>query len=690
MDTPLRYLKGVGPKKEIIFKDLGINTVRDLLYYFPFRYEDKSDLKKIKDLKVGESSLVKGKVLVRSFKKIPHYYHFKKVKSIFEAVIDDGTGIITCLWFNQPYLMDYIKVGDNLLIYGKPSYINGTLKIVSPEYQHQEETSLNLGRIVGVYRVSASLTQKFMRKIIYSALDEFKGRLSDPIPFYIRQEKKLLNIAEGLKEIHFPSSLEKAESARWRFIFEELFFSQILVYLRKARHRLEKGIPIKINREVISKIEDNLTFALTDSQREVINQILDDLEKPYPMHRLLQGDVGCGKTVVSCFAIALVIYNGYQVAFMVPTEVLAYQHRDTLKNILKGFRIRIEVLTSSLSKKQARRIYEDLKEGKIDCIIGTHSLLQEEVMFKNLALVIIDEQHKFGVAQRALLPKKGRLNPHCLVMSATPIPRSLALSLYGDLDLSVIKELPSGRIQPETIWVKEEKRRWVYDFIREKLKEGRQIYIIYPVIEESDREELKSLKKMFGKICEEFNLFEVGLFHGKMKSDQKQKVIKKFRDKKIDILVSTTIVEVGINIENATVMVVENPERFGLAQLHQLRGRIQRSSHKPYFILISKDNLTDNALKRLKIISSISDGFKISEEDLKLRGPGDFFGHFQHGFPDLKIANLLRDLEALREARAFAYRVIKSDPYLKNPTHRCIRNYLDLLFKEKKYENIKR
>jgi len=683
-NIPIRYLKGVGPNKEIAFKKVGVYSVKDLLYYFPFRYEDRRNFKRIKDLKPDELSVVKGKVAARNLKKMPYFLRSKRVRSIFEIILEDPTGKIKCCWFNQGYLADYIKVGQELIVYGKLRLSEGGRQIISPEYEiSQREDNLSVGRVIGVYRLPQLLSQRFMRKIIYFSLNTYRCDYSDPLPFSIRKERNIPNIAKSLEQMHFPASWQEVEAARERFIFEELFLSQILVYLRKAKHRLQKGITFKIREKELSKIRKNLSFTLTAQQESALSEILADLAKPYPMHRLLQGDVGCGKTVVAAFAIAACADNGFQAALMVPTEVLAYQHRQTLEKMFAGLEFlskaakpTIALITSSLSNKEKEAIYADLREGKIKVIVGTHALIQEEIKFKNLGLVIVDEQHKFGVAQRALLPKKGEVCPHCLVMSATPIPRSLALSLYGDLDLSVIKGMPAGRKLPLTKWLKESQRQKIYDFLQQRLKEGRQVYIIYPVIEESEDQDLKSLKAMHDKIRKKFAAETVAMFHGRMKNEEKLKIIKEFRAKKIDILISTTVVEVGVNIENATTMVVENPERFGLAQLHQLRGRVQRSAYQPHFILISKDNLSQNAKERLRIISQETCGFKIAEEDLKLRGPGDFFGHLQHGLPDLKIADPLRDLQILQEARSFAYKVIKSDPQLEEPGNRCIKEYL--------------
>ncbi|MCM8819869.1 MAG: ATP-dependent DNA helicase RecG [Candidatus Omnitrophica bacterium] len=601
IEKPLRYIKGIGPKKEEIFKKIGIYNIRDLLYYFPFRYEDRRNFKKIKDLVVGEFCVIKGKVLARNFKKIPYFVKNTHIRSIFNILFEDESGIIDCVWFNQPYLVDIIKVGDSLVIYGKVTKVGNKLQFICPEYEKldKDENFLNLGRIVGVYKLTSSLTQKFLRKLIFNTLESAKKELIDPLPFDIRKEKNFPNIIKGLEQIHFPSSQEEAQRARERFIFEELFFSQLLVYLRKANKRMQKTVPIKVEPEVLERVKENLGFSLTSSQSKVVSEIINDLSRPYPMHRLLQGDVGCGKTVVVSFAIAATCFCGFQVAFMVPTEILAYQHKDTLEKILRGFGFMIEILVSSLGTKKIKQIHQDLQDGKIDIIIGTHALIQEDVKFKNLALVIIDEQHKFGVAQRTLLPKKG-INPHCLVMSATPIPRSLALSLYGDLELSVIKELPSGRIKPKTILYSESDREKVYEFLESKLKENRQVYIIYPVIEETEIEDLKSLEVMYEKIKRRFFNFNVGKFYGSLPQEEKLKTIKDFRENKINILVSTTVVEVGVNIENATVMVVENPERFGLAQLHQLRGRIQRSCHQPYFIIIGRDDYPENVKKAIR------------------------------------------------------------------------------------------
>ncbi len=698
MVTNIRYIKGVGPSREKMLNRIGIFTLRDIFYYFPLRYEDRRDIKQIKDIKDNDTALIKAEVLAKTLKPLSgRKWRGGGIKnSIFEIAVRDDTSIAKCVWFNQGYLNNYIDVSDRLLIYGRFKFYRGRFQAVSPEFEVLDKASslketekpvsagssgcdsLNAGRIVGFYRLTKGLSQKVLRKIVYYCVENLSRKLDEPLPYYIREKMGFPNIYRGLRNIHFPDSLDEAGKARQRFIFEELFFSQILVYIRKARYRFKKSVPLHNLDKLVPDIENNLPFKLTLSQKKSIREIMHDLEKPYPMHRLLQGDVGSGKTVVACFAIAAAVRNGYQAALMVPTEVLAHQHFDTLSRIFKKFGFRIEVLTSGLSGEAKRTIYRRLEEAEIDIIIGTHSLIEDMVNFKSLGVAVIDEQHKFGVAQRALLPRKAKnYVPHCLVMSATPIPRSMALSLYGDLDISVINELPPGRKEPDTIWVDETKRKWVYNFLKDKLKEGRQAYIIYPLIEESDDENLKSLSQMHKLVKKEFSSYTIGMLHGRMKSSDKEKAVSDFKENRINILISTTVVEVGVNIENAVVMVVENPERFGLAQLHQLRGRIRRSTYKPYMILISNPDISGSALERLKIITKVSDGFKIAEEDLKLRGPGDFFGSLQAGFPQLKIADPLRDISLLEKARSLAYKVVSKDPYLKKPYHRCIIKRLD-------------
>ncbi|RKY40631.1 MAG: DNA helicase RecG [Candidatus Omnitrophota bacterium] len=673
-EISLQYLKGVGPswKKKLI--KLGIHTLGDLFYYFPFRYQDKRKVSSIKELEENKEALIEGKVLVRNLRYPKRRTPFTRL-GIFEALVSDGKDRILCIWFNQSYLKNVIKAKDKLWIFGKVRRYRNRLCFICPEFE-KAEGSFTLGRIVGVYRVKEGMSQRRLRRIIFENLRKYAHLIEEPIPFYIRERLNLPNINKSLWQIHFPSDSGEIEISRKRFIFEELFFSQILIFLRKTKRRLKKGVTFKVKQPVIDRIKQRLGFQLTTSQKETLFQVLEDMKKDYPMCRLIQGDVGCGKTAVALFAIGVCVSNGYQAVFCVPTEVLAHQHFITVSNIFKDLKYKVEILVSSLPVRKKREIIKELREGKINVVVGTHALLEEEVKFKNLGLVVIDEQHKFGVAQRVLLSKKGN-NPDCLVMSATPIPRSLALSLYGDLDLSIIKEKPPGRKEPTTFTVNEKDREKVYSFVKRKLKEGRQAFFVFSVIEESEDEEILSLERMYERIKEEFSSFKVEMLHGRIKSEEKERIIKEYAKGRIDILVATTVVEVGLNVENATVMVIENPEKFGLAQLHQLRGRIQRATFDSYFILILRENLSENAKKRIKILEKTNDGFKIAEEDLALRGPGEFFGLRQAGFSKSYLANPLKEVELLKEARKMAYEVIRKDPLLKNSCHRPIKKHLN-------------
>lgn len=681
LKTPVRYLKGVGPRKEIVLNKRGIYDLHDLLYYFPFRYEDRRNICPISKLEEGKNALICAKIMARNlkpFRKTRFTYRAKD--SILEILVSDDTGLASCVWFHQGYYFNKLEVGKTIIAYGRVRNFAGRFQIISPEFEivDQEEISRFSGSIFGVYRGSEGLSAKVLRKLIHQALENYGGFLNDPLPFFLRERYGFLNLKESLRQIHLPDDWQRAEIARRRFIFEELFFSQILVYLRKARHRSQKSLSFLGPPEFLEQIHNNLNFTLTLSQKKVVAEILNDISKPVPMHRLVQGDVGSGKTVVAAFAIGVVAYLGGQVALMAPTEVLAFQHYQYLSQLFSFAKFKIEFLSASLSTKQKKQIYDKLKAGDLNIIVGTHSLLEEEVEFKNLSLVIIDEQHKFGVAQRALLPKKASgYVPHCLVMSATPIPRSLALSLYGDLDLSIIDSLPEGRKIPQTKLVREKDRNWAYNFLISKLKEGRQGYIVFPMIEDNSELTVHSLEEMITHIKKKLKGFNVEMFHGRMESKEKHRVIEEFRQGKVDVLVATSVVEVGVNVENASVMIVESPQRFGLSQLHQLRGRIQRSTHQPFFILISPDQLPEEAERRLKVICQVNDGFKIAEEDLKLRGPGDFFGHSQSGFPELKLANPLRDIELLTYARKEAYHLIKNDPFLRKKENRFIKEHLE-------------
>ncbi|MCM8779768.1 MAG: ATP-dependent DNA helicase RecG, partial [Candidatus Omnitrophica bacterium] len=530
-----------------------------------------------------------------------------------------------------------------------------------------------------------------LRRLIDNVLKQYLPFIKDALPFDIRQRHGLLNSAKSLLEIHFPENLDLQKEAYRRLAFEEFFLFIIPVALRKFKASQRPGIRHKTERELAKKFEDSLPFQLTNAQKRVIEEIKQDMARASAMQRLIQGDVGCGKTIVATYAAIFALQSGYQAAFMAPTEILAKQHYEKINSQLSALGrqwpvvsgqkkdIRVALLVSSLDKKEKEKIYQEIKNGKVDLAIGTHALLQEVVQFKNLGLVIIDEQHKFGVAQRAFLPQKGN-NPDVLIMTATPIPRTLAITLYGDLDISIIDELPPGRKPIVTRWVRQAKRREVYQFIREKVKEGRQVYIVYPIIKESHLLDLYAAEQMYKELKKDvFGDLRLGLVHGQMRQELQDKTMAEFKEGKVDILVSTTVLEVGIDVANATVMVIEHAERFGLSQLHQLRGRIGRGGEESFCILVS-DAPTEEARARLEIMSRTNDGFRIAEEDLRLRGPGEFFGERQHGLSELRLANPLTQMRLLRQAKNEAIKLIQADPRLESRQNQGIKEVLKKKF----------
>jgi ATP-dependent DNA helicase RecG len=676
--TSIQYLKGIGPKRAKAFSRVGINIIEDLLYYFPRRYEDRTNFSPIKDLKEGMVQTIKAEVLAKGERRSFRRRGF----SIIEIAVADKTGKIFCVWFNQPYLKEYFKVGSTLILYGKIERYGNRLQINSAEFEiisGEGDESLNIGRIVPIYSLPEGITQRSLRQLIKYALDEYLPKVRDFLPYDIRSRNNLLNLAKSLINIHFPDNLETQKEAFRRLSFEEFFLFQLPLALRKLKKKEKPGIAHKVEGELVKNFIAGLPFKLTPAQEKVIAEIKSDMAGPKAMQRLLQGDVGSGKTVVATIVSLMAIQGGYQVAFMVPTEILARQHWEKIRYQVSGIRyqgkgIKVTLLTSSIDKKEKERIYQEIKEGKIDLVIGTHALLEEDVQFKNLGLVVIDEQHKFGVGQRALLPKKG-LNPDVLIMTATPIPRTLAITLYGDLDISVINELPPGRLPVKTMQFSEDKKLQAYDIARVQLRQGNQAYIIYPVIEESYALDIAGAKKMYEQLkAGEFKEFRLGLIHGRLKQKEQDQVMSKFKDKEIDIIVSTTVLEVGIDIPNATCMIVEHAQRFGLAQLHQLRGRVGRGVAESFCILIS-DIETEEVKARIEAMVKYNDGFRIAEEDLAIRGPGEFFGKRQSGLSELKIANPLTQTQILKKAREEAIKLINTDPRLETRQ--------DLLLKEK-------
>lgn len=662
----IRYVKGVGEKRAQLFSRLGIHSIEDILYYFPRRYEDRTHITEIARLKVGQWQTVKAKILGFGERSSYRRWAFK----IFEVIVDDDTGRLLCVWFNQPYLKEYLSVGRQVVLYGKVDVYGSNVQMQNPEYEivdgQDEGNSLNYGRIVPVYSVGEKLSQRMFRRMVKGCLDEYLPAFIDVLPYDIRERHHLLNTASSILNMHFPKDIHSQEMAYRRILFEECFLLQILFGLKRKKADTITGISHRLTDTIITEFEKSLPFELTCSQRKVIEEIKADMASFRQMHRLLQGDVGSGKTIVAIYGCIIAIANGYQAACMVPTEILAQQHYQNVARyvsgiIVHGRKIRAALLTSSVKAKEKEKLYQEVKEGKIDLLIGTHALIQGGLEFKALSLVVIDEQHKFGVHQRVSMMAKGT-NPDCLIMTATPIPRTLAMTLYSDLDVSTITELPKGRIPIRTYLVDEGKRQWVYDFIRENIKSGRQAYIVYPLIEESESLELKSATLMYQNLKNIFKDFKVGLVHGRLRQKERDGLMETFKAGEVNLLVSTIVIEVGIDIPNASVIVIEHAERFGLSQLHQLRGRIGRGAYESHCILVS-DSSTQESMFRLQVMVDEHDGFKIAERDLEMRGPGEFFGVRQHGLPELRL-NPLENLQLLALAKEEACRLLQKDPLL--------------------------
>jgi ATP-dependent DNA helicase RecG len=686
LDTPIQYLKGIGPKRAKSLGKLGINKVEDLLYYFPARYQDRTKFSPIANLEEGKTHTIKAEVLARGERRAFRRRGF----SIVEIAVGDSTGKIFCVWFNQPYLKDYFKVGTTLILYGKVERYGARLQMNAPDFEILiEEDYPDIGRIVPIYTLPEGITQRYFRKIIKQTLDEYIPKINDSLPYDIRSRNNLSNIAKSLLNIHFPENLDLQKESYRRLSFEEFFIFQVPLILRKLRKKEKMGISHNVEAELTEDFIKKLPFGLTESQEKVLKEIKQDMASPQAMQRLLQGDVGSGKTVVATIACLIAIQGGYQAAFMVPTEILAKQHCEKISCQLSVVsclkEIKLGLLTSSADKKEKEKIYRDIKEGKIDLVVGTHALLEEDLKFKNLGLVVIDEQHKFGVGQRALLPKKG-FNPDVLIMTATPIPRTLAITLYGDLDISIISELPPGRPGVKTLHFKQSQIQSAYSIAKEELKKCNQAYIIYPVIEESFVLDITGAKLMYEELSStEFKEFNLGLIHGRLKQKEQDKIMLKFKHKGLDILVATTVLEVGIDIPNATCMLIDYAERFGLSQLHQLRGRIGRGTQQSICVLIS-DIETQDAKARIEAMVKYNDGFRIAEEDLKIRGPGEFFGERQHGLTELKIGNPLTQMQLLKRAREEAIKLLNLDPGLEMKQNILLKEKLLQRFPE--YEKI--
>ena len=694
--TPVQYIKGVGPRIAEILNAKGIYTVGDLLYYLPFRYEDRLNPRGIGELRPGEMATVIGEVrnsgLFRT-RRMP----------IFQLTVGQGRSRLRCLWFNATYLQDKFKPGEMIALYGKVEQDQRTreLQIMQPQFEILGEgesgdnsaekkaaESLEIGRIVPIYESAGQgkLSPRWFRRAIRTALDNLTPELPEPIPAIVRSRMGLIGPRAALWNVHWPEpgeSFQDLQSSRTpahiRLIFDELFFVELGLELRRREQKAETGIAFKLDDKVRAAIKKILPFHPTPAQKRVLKEIAGDMEKPYPMRRLLQGDVGSGKTIVGFEAAIIAIENGYQVALMAPTEILAQQHYFSARRILENAGYRIVLLTGSLESDRKREIRRHIAQGSAQLVIGTHALLEEKVEFANPGLVIVDEQHRFGVMQRLKLMKKSgeevrgaagaavrpaerslaAAEPDVLVMTATPIPRTLALTLYGDLDLSVLDELPPGRTPIVTKSITDDQSPKVWDFVRKQVAAGHQAYVVYPVIAENEDTELKAAVKMYRELSGRiFADLKVGLLHGRLDAELKEQVMRMFQKGELNILVATTVIEVGVDVPNATVMVIEHAERFGLAQLHQLRGRIGRGAAKSYCILMTGGKVTEEGQRRLDAMVRTNDGFQIAELDLELRGPGEIFGTRQAGLPSFRVANIIRDGQLLEAAKREAAAVL--------------------------------
>ena len=661
----IQYLKGVGPNRVKLLNKLGIFTLGDLITYYPRTYEDRSKPKVLCECKEGEEVLIEAVVCSR----ITDIR--ASGRTMQKMIIRDETMSATAMWFNHSYLKSIFNVGEKYRFFGKVSMKSGKITLISPVFD-KEEKAQNTGRIIPIYPLTFSLSQNTIRKIMEVAIKEVYGKLEETLPQYLLQEYKLQNINEAIKCIHFPNQFEDFNKARKRLVFEELLSVQLALLELKNRYLSEEN-GIKFSKDAkMSDVINTLPFNLTKAQLRVLEEIDNNMESEKPMKRLLQGDVGSGKTVVAMCAAYKAVKSGYQAAIMVPTAILATQHFENFKNMLEKLDIRCELLISGITKKKKQDILERLANGEIDILIGTHAILEENVIFKKLGLVVTDEQHRFGVKQRTKIVEKGQ-NPDVLVMTATPIPRTLALILYGDLDISIIDELPPNRKKIETFAVNKRMTDRVNNFIREQVKQGRQAYVVCPLVEENEEMDLKSVEKLYETYkTETFPEYRVEYIHGKMKQKDKDSIMERFKKGEIDILISTTVIEVGVDVPNSNIMVIENAERFGLAQLHQLRGRVGRGEYKSYCIL-KYEGKGEVVRKRMKVMCDTNDGFIISEKDLELRGSGDFFGTMQHGLPEFKIANLFEDIPILKAVQEVATKILNDDPKLEKTENKLLR-----------------
>jgi ATP-dependent DNA helicase RecG len=674
LSSPVQYIKGIGPKRARYFKKLGVELVRDLLLLVPRRYVDYSTILNIKDLKINDEATVVGKIKLIERKKAKHRGHLLKV------LLSDKTDTITLTWFNRPDLNKKFHAGDWLIVSGKVSFFYGR-QLVNPLYEVIEEEEIQQkmhGSIIPIYPLTEGLRLWDIKRAVHGALQSCSDEITETIPYPLLNKNNLVPRTEALRYIHSPSKLEDAIAGRRRLVYDEFFFFELMLAIRKAKRVKENGILLKEKGILTKKFVELLPFSLTHGQSTVIDMIVCDMGKPQPMNRLLQGDVGSGKTVVALYAMLVAIENGYQSVLMAPTEILAEQHYINLSDLLTKIGIEVTLLTSSIKIKEKKEIIRKIAGGEAKLIFGTHALIEENIVFNNLGLAVVDEQHRFGVMQRAALVNKG-VNPDFLVLSATPIPRTMALTLYGDLDISILKEKPPRRGEVITKIIKERERKKIYHSVNAELNRGRQAFVICPIIEKSEKLELTSVNESYREISSFFTDYSVGVIHGRLATDERLRIMDSFRRGRLNILVATTVVEVGVDIPNATVMIIEHPERFGLAQLHQLRGRIGRGAQKSYCYLFLDRFVAPETYERLCFFTNNNDGFALAQKDIALRGPGEILGQRQHGLPDIKIGDLEHDQDLLFLARDDAFELVKKDPDISLNENRPIKRQLNKL-----------
>lgn len=679
LNQDVKYVKGVGPNKVKLLNKLNIHTLNDLITYYPRDYEDRSIITKLKDVEDNEKYTIEVTALTDV-----NIRYINRNKNYEKIIVKDDTDNCIITWFNQPYVKDNIKKGQKYRFYGKVTKKNGIIEMNSPSYDSIDKTK-NTGKIIPIYPLTNELSQNVLRAIIENGIKLVNNELKEKLPRYLLDEYRLLDINNAVKQIHFPDNFNSFSKARTRLVFDELLSMQLGLLMLKSENMEEvKGIKYKRNVKM-SDVITNLPFKLTGAQLRVLEDINNDMEQEKPMNRLLQGDVGSGKTIVSMIAAYKAVKSGYQAAVLAPTMILAKQHLANFEKILSEYGIKCEALVGGITAKKKKEILEKVENGDIDILIGTHALIEENVKFKNLGLVVTDEQHRFGVKQRAKIVSKGN-NPDVLVMTATPIPRTLALILYGDLDISVIDELPPNRKKVETFAVSKRYEERVNEFIKKEVRSGRQAYIVCPLVEESEDEStanLKAVTEIYEKYKNDiFKDFKIEYLHGKMKSKDKDEIMERFKSGEIEILISTTVIEVGVDVPNASVMVIENAERFGLAQLHQLRGRVGRGEYASYCIL-KYNSKSEIVRQRMEIMTKTDNGFTIAEKDLQLRGSGEFFGTKQHGIPEFKIANLFKDMEELKEIQALAIKIINKDPNLEKEENEPLKELVKEQFTSK-------